>query len=179
MISKSNLILFLLCIYFLMFVNCQHKYEKIHSDIIFCENAKHNQDTILIDSLQNLNFSRLNKFSSCGMEFIYNVPKNIQNIAVCVVFSGRVRTNYAFSNAAVVCSAFSEKKEKLFWNSINLRNVFIGINNWSTFRDSIFFPSDFYGQNYNVISGHLFLGESKAENFDIDTLKIEIKKLLN
>jgi hypothetical protein len=56
--------------------------------------------------------------------------------------------------------------------------VFIGNNNWSAFRDSVIFPRNFFGKKYSLITGFPFLGESSSENFDVDSMRVEIREII-
>lgn len=158
---------------------CQHEYEKIHSEIVVPNPSVKYQDTIIRDSVNNFYITRLFKTASSGMEFKYIIPEKSQNKELCVVFSGHARTNYAYSTSAICFGAFNNEGRSLFWNVIKIRNVFLGINTWSAFRDSLIFPADFLGNKYTIIKGFPFLGESLSENFDVDTMFVEIREIIN
>jgi hypothetical protein len=161
-----------------LFSRCENRYQKIYSEIVIPSPKRCKQDTIIKDSLHNFYFSRLNKASTSGMQFVFNVPEKNQDKELCVVFSGRARTNYAYSNASISFMALTKEGEQLFWNAIKLRNVFIGNNNWSAFRDSVIFPRNFFGKKYSLITGFPFLGESSSENFDVDSMRVEIREII-
>lgn len=160
-----------------IFTGCQNEYQKIHSEIVVPNPSVRYQDTIIRDSVNNFYFSRLFNTASSGMQFSYIIPEKSQNKEVCVVLSGHARTNYAYSTSAICFGAFNDDGRRLFWKVIKIRNVFLGVNTWSPFRDSTFFPADFFGDKYTIIKGFPFLGESLSENFDVDTLFVEIREI--
>jgi len=168
-------IIFLILVSFFL-QSCEDKFSTIYKAQITVNNNRPNTaDTVLYDSINHFKFSRLNKIDVSGITSTFVLPKEHQNKALWVIFSGRARTDYAHSNSSITTAAMSEKNECLVWRAVFLRYFYTDINKWCYFKDSIYLRPDFDGKVYNEISSFAFSGSSSNEKFDIDTLNIQIK----
>lgn len=154
---------------------CGKKNKTIFTDTLVVDDKyKPHEDTVLIDSIRPILFSRLHRPNSFGMRTAYQVPTELQGKKMYVVVSGRSRNNYAHSNAVIVVVTHNAKNEQLSWDFIRMKYQYTEVNYWCNFKDSLKLPPDFYGKEYNLITVMAHLPEG-AEKFDLDGLKVEIK----
>ena len=156
--------------------SCGDKFVNVCESVITVDNNRPNTgDTVLFDSINKFKFSRVNKRDASTLVASFTLPKEHQNKALWVVFCGKARTNFAYSNSSITLAAMSEKGECLVWRAVLLKYYFTDINKWCYFKDSMFLKPNFDGKFYNEISTFGFSGVSQGENFDMDSLKVIIK----
>jgi len=158
---------------------CEDKYSTLKSFNITAAGRSATADTIIKDSINNFYFSRLRYPNTGGLSATYTLTPEHQNKRLYVVVSGRARTNYAQSNAAIVFTAYDDREELLLWHALSLQYYFTDINKWCAFKDSLFFHPAVKNKYYGKISVVAYLGNATNERFDIDTLKVEIKEKIN
>lgn len=159
--------------------SCDDKYNTIQTFKVTANNRSATADTVMKDGSGNFYFSRLRTPGTAGLIATYTLSTEHQNKGIYALVSGRIRTNYAHSNASIAFAAYDDKNEVLVWRAVFLRYYFTDIDQWCAFKDSIYFPANTKGKYYKSISALAFLGNSMKENFDIDTLKVEIKEKCN
>ncbi len=161
----------------ILFFSCEDKYELIDSKTIVSDSKKINGDTILYDSSGSFYYSRINKANSQGLLSQFILPDEFKTAQLEIVFSGRVKTNYAQSNAYINVAPFDQYGVMLGWNGICLRYYFTEINKWCYFKDSIHLKYESWNQPFHLINTFSYLGNSTNEKFDLDCLHVQIKAL--
>ena len=160
-----------------LFVSCEERYRTFNSFIVTPKDNTSSADTTIIDSLGRFEFSRISKAGIGGLSGFSYIGPSHKNRKLCIVFAGRVRTNFTHSFATISFSINGDDKEELLvWRSVNLRTHFYDTNKWCSFRDSLFLPPDFKGKPYQKITVIAFQGDGVGENFDMDTLKVWFKE---
>jgi len=168
-------IFFIVCLIISTY-GCGKKYKTIFTETLVVDNKyKQHEDTVLIDSIRPVLFSRLYRPNSFGMRTAYQVPTESQEKKMYVVVSGRSRNNYAHSNAVIVVVTHNAKNEQLSWDFIRMKYQYTEVNYWCNFKDSLKLPPNFYGKEYNLITVMAHLPEG-VEKFDLEGLKVEIKE---
>lgn len=158
--------------------SCIRNDEVIFQQLIIAD--KHNlhaEDTVIVDKWSKKAYSRLSKPNVAGIQFYYELPTEYQDKHLYVVFDGKVRTNYAQSNAAMVLLAFDKNKNQLCWLVTPLRPSILKQNEWCHFRDSVHISNAINGFNYVALNAFPYINGSSNENLDIDSLKIIVKKI--
>lgn len=167
---------FLIPVFIGVFFGCRDKYTPVFNDtIVVDKNYKAHEDTVLMDSLPPILYSRLNVPNTFGLRTHFELPETSQGKDMYVIVSGRSRNNYAHSFGAIAISSYSEKREQLSWDLIKMRFQYTGVNEWCDFRDSLKLPPNFYGTQYNLINVTAHLPQG-SENFDLDGLKVVISQ---
>ncbi len=133
---------------------------------------------VMVDSLKHFEYSRLKGKSQGGLIGTYTVTPEHSNKQLYVIVSGKIRTNYAHSNSNIIIAATDDKNELILWRGIYIQYYYTEINKWCPFKDSMLLPPSVNNKYYKEVSALAYLGNSENENFDIDTLKIEIKEKL-
>lgn len=110
------------------------------------------------------------------MLYEYHLPAERQDKHFYIVFKGKIRSNYAQSNGAIVFLAFDKNNNQLCWWSLPARPHLVFQNQWNTFHDSLHIPGLINDVIYTTIRAFPFLGESKSENFDVDSLLVSLKQ---
>jgi hypothetical protein len=164
----------LIFVFLVCFVSCEDNYQVVESKILTAKTPPAQSDTIVVDSLTNTQFSRLHKPETFGMTYRYYPSAEIRDKEFKVVFSGRARTNYGFSNAYIIVSVGSQK-ESFGWYGTSLRYFFTDVNTWCNFKDSVSFKRESWHDPYYCINVFAQLADSPTEKFDIDTLHVEVK----
>ena len=119
---------FLLSVIVFFLQSCRDKFENVCENIITVDNNRANTgDTVLFDSINKFKFSRVNKKDASTLVASFTLPKEQQNKALWVVFSGRVRSNFAHSNSSITLAAMSEKGECLVWRATLLKYYYTDI----------------------------------------------------
>ncbi len=166
-----------LTFFVLVFVSCSSPDDIVDSQTIIAgKPGTSSGDSICIDSLTHTPFSRIRKSNTAGLQYVFNVSEANQNKHYYIVFKGRVRTNYALSNAAIVLMAFDKDKQQLCWMTAPLRPFVVQQNNWNYFLDSIHIPNVMNDVRYTTLNAFAYLGNSNFENMDIDTFKVTLKR---
>jgi hypothetical protein len=161
-----------------LFTACREKFSTINECIVAAKDEASTVDTLIIDSAGKFPFSRLNKINNGGLACSFVLEPKYQNKKICVLFSGRCRSNFVQSGATISLSANAEKdNELLSWRAAHLKVHMTDIDQWCSFKDSIVLPPNFNGKVYKTVSVFAFLGGTAGENFDIDTLKVIYKEL--
>jgi len=173
---KFSIINLFLYVIILFVSSCGEKFESIHKEFVIANPKVLAEDVVIKDTTENFYFSRIYIHDKCGLQIIYNVPKESQNKDLWVVASGRTRTNYAYSCASVSLNTRSIDGQMLCWRAISLRYYYTDINKWCHFKDSIFIPRSFFDKTHHTITTFAFLGNSGSELFDMDSLIIDIKQ---
>lgn len=164
-------------IFVLLFVSCSSPNEIVDSQLIVAGKPNTSSgDTVIFDSITRTFFSRISKMSTAGLQYVYTVPEINQNKHFYIVFKGRVRTNYAQSNAAIVLMAFDKDKQQLCWMNAPLRPLIVKQNEWNYFQDSIHIPNVMNDVRYTTLNAFTFLGNSTSEKFDVDTFSVTLKR---
>jgi hypothetical protein len=159
----------------LFFQSCADEYTSIEKFVITPSNHTLKADTIITDEVGGLRFSRLRKVGQAGYSAVTNLSIENRDKKIWVIFSGKVRTNYAHSNATISIAAVGLNQEIVVWNATFLKYFITDINKWCPFKDSVLLPREKLNQKYSVINTMAYLGNSESENFDIDTLRVEYK----
>ncbi len=174
---KIRIVIFLIVTLFFL-AGCSDKYQVIQSITVTPNINKPTGDTIILDSTKKFYFSRLRAKGTGGLIGTYKVTADHVNKQLYIVVSGRVRTNYAHSNSTITVAVNDDQKNTIVWRAMSLKYYFTEINKWCPFKDSIMLAPNTDGKYYNEISVLTFMGPSESENFDIDTLKIQVKEKL-
>jgi hypothetical protein len=184
MSSAGRISLFLFLI--LILCSCEDKFRTFDVQTITVANNKRDtrdtinkpgvQDTVMTDSTGKFRFSRLRFPSSRGLTATCMIEETHREKPLWIVFSGRVRSNYAHSNATITMAAVSPENGMLVWNGSLLRYYITDVNRWCHFRDSFYLESTFTNKPYGEVSVFTFLGDSEHENFDVDTLHVEFRE---
>jgi hypothetical protein len=169
MVKAVFIIVVLVC-----FISCDDNYQVVESKILTAKAPPSQSDTIVIDSLTNIPFSRLYKPGTFGITYRYYPSLDIRDKEFKVVFSGRARTNYGYSNAFIIVSVGSQK-ESFGWYGTSLRYFFTDVNSWCHFKDSVTFKRESWHDPYYCINVFSQLADSPSEKFDIDTLYVQVK----
>ena len=173
-INLYSILLALTCV----LVSCSKPDEVIYQELIIANKHKlHAADTTIVDSVSNTAYSRLSKPNSAGIQFYYELPQEHQDKHLYVVFDGRIRSNYAQSNATIVLTAFDKNKGQLCWLVTPLRPSILKQNEWCHFRDSVHISNAIHGTNYVSLNAFPYINNSSNENLDIDSLNIIVKKI--
>lgn len=154
---------------------CNDTYQTIQNYTITPANKPPAGDSIVKDSASNFYFSRIKLKNTGGLCAKFILEPQHKNKRLCMVVSGKIRSNYPYSNATVTFAASDDKGEVLIWRAIFLKYYFVDRNTWCPFRDSIFVEPSTKGKYYRDIIAFAYLGPSEKENFDIDTLKLEVR----
>jgi hypothetical protein len=161
----------------LLLSNCNDKYNTFQSAVVTVSNNKGvANDTIIKDSVFNFSFSRLQKATARGLNATFTITPEHQEKDLYIVVSGKARTNYAHSNSSITLSAVSSKGELIAWKAFLLKYYYVDNNKWCYFKDSIFLKDNVDSKFYSVINVFGMLGDSKTENFDLDTLHVQLKE---
>lgn len=129
----KKVFLLILIIFFLQ--SCGEKYSTFQHYETTVKNNKPAGDTIVKDSILNFYFSRLCKPGAGGLKASCWIGPAHQNKKMWVVVSGRMRTNYAHSNATITFSAIGKNNEIVLWRAIFLKHYAEDINKWCFFKD--------------------------------------------
>ena len=150
-----------------LLVSCTDEYKTIQSLNITSKNNKAGTSSLsILDSVTKLTFSRLNTKAAGGLIGTFKVGSDYKNKALWFVVSGKIRTNYAHSNATITFAGNEQNGEIILWRAIYLRYFFTENNKWCFFRDSILVPPNINQKYFSEISAFAFLGNSEAENFE-------------
>ena len=133
-------------------------------------------DTVMLDSEENIYFSRIRTKAAFGMYYDFSLPDSLQDKHYDIVFEGRVRSNYAQSRGVIVFTALDKNKNQLCWWSLNFTPHLVRQNQWNHYRDSLHIPGLINDVRYTNIRAFPFLGETVSEHLDIDTFKVTLKK---
>jgi hypothetical protein len=159
------------------FCSCKRDAEIIDQKRILAGDAGvHQMDTVLMDSLTNTLFSRIQKPNAEGMAYTYTLKAPYLEQEIYVIYKGKVRSNFAFSQGALAFVAYDEWGQQLCWWGITLRPHLQYQNEWNTFSDSIHIPALIEKRKYSGIKAYPFLGNSPGEKLDIDSFEITLKK---
>lgn len=110
------------------------------------------------------------------MVYVYRVPPEHQDKHFYIVFKGKIRSNYAQSNASIVFLAYDKNNNQLCWWALPARPHLVYQNQWNTFHDSLHIPGLINDVVYTTITAFPFLGPAKSETFDVDSLKVSLKQ---
>ncbi len=157
-------------------VSCDKTYETIYQCAAVPEKTERGEDTLMKDSSANFNFSRLRKPNSGGISCHYLFEPGKPQSEYYVVFHGRIRTNYAQSNAFINLSSIDVDGNIINWNSSSLKYFVTDTDQWCWFKDSILIKYESWNKPYKMVNVFPFLGPSASENFDVDTLFVELKE---
>ncbi|MBK9284297.1 MAG: hypothetical protein IPM51_08225 [Sphingobacteriaceae bacterium] len=160
---------------FIFLSACKEDYKTIQKFTVTPANREPKGDTIMHDNQGNFDFSRIVKKNEAGLTALINISEENRNKKIWVIFSGRLRTNYAHSNATISIAAIGLNQTIVVWNASFLKYFVTEINQWCPFKDSILLPREKLEQKYSMINTMAFLGNSENENFDVDTLKVEYR----
>jgi hypothetical protein len=178
MSSAGRISLFLFLI--LILCGCEDEFRTFDVQTITVANNKPGsltRDTIMMDSAGKFKFSRLRFPSSSGLNATCVIDETHREKPLWVVFSGRVRSNYAHSNATITMAAVSPENGMLVWKGSLLRYYVVDVNRWCHFRDSFYLEATFNNKPYGSVSVFTFLGDSEREDFDVDTLHVEFREI--
>lgn len=159
----------------MLFAGCEDTYKPIYQATTTAQAPNLFDSQLLTDSLTSHSFARLSKPNSFGIRINCDLKPETKSSSYCVVFSGRARTNYVASNALINVVSTNAKNEILEWNAISIKYHFVELNEWNYFKDSTFIKGGNDNSETKAISVFAFLGNSAAENYDIDTLNVLIR----
>lgn len=132
--------------------------------------------TIVSDSLlRDYYFQRLDTVNKHGFLFNYRFKEEDIKSRPTLIIKGKIRSNYIYSNAAII-AIMTHDNIQVHWLPINLRTQIVDLNVWNKFYDSILLPKSTNEYPINSIAVESFLGDSKNENFDLDSVTIIIKR---
>ncbi|MCE3228224.1 MAG: hypothetical protein K0S32_2775 [Bacteroidetes bacterium] len=166
-------ILFLLGV---LLSSCGESYKTVGRQISVPEKGKLHDDSLLFDSIGKFYFSRLVSPGVFGVYNTFHIPEENIKKELWVVFEGRARSNYPYSNGTITVVGSNEKNETLCWKARFLKSHLIDVNTWSHFKDSIFLPAQLDFKTYNVINTFVLLGPSAGEKFDVDSLVVTVRQ---
>ncbi|HQQ94722.1 MAG TPA: hypothetical protein PLQ93_09220 [Bacteroidia bacterium] len=173
--KRTNALVFLLCMFSL--ISCRQTSVPVREEFLIpAVSPYHMQDTVIYDSLNHLSFSRLRHASDMGMYWHFEMPEEMQGKDYDLVFEGRVRSNYVQSKGVLVFTAYDMHKAQVCWWTLPLSPHIEKLNEWNAFRDSLRLTGWINGAHYSTIRVFPFLGDSKQEHLDFDTLKITLKQ---
>jgi hypothetical protein len=172
---KKPVILSFLC---LLLASCEDRYAVIQTLAITPEALPGRADTVMTDAAGNFRFSRIKTRATGGLNAGWTLPEERRNKELCVVVTGRARSNYAHSNADIVLAASSPTNKLTVWRAVHLRYFNVDENHWFPFRDSFLLKATAENEVYSSMNIFAFLGDSEKETFDMDTLKVIIKEKL-
>jgi len=159
------------------FCSCKPDAERIHQRLILAKDSGvHQMDTVLLDTITKTYFSRIQKPNAEGMAYTYTIPKPYIEKEVYIIYKGKARSNFAFSQGALAFVAFDEWGQQLCWWGITLRPHLQYQNEWNAFSDSIHIPALIEKRKYAGVKAYPFLGNSPGEKLDIDSFQIILKK---
>lgn len=164
------------CFLSLIFVCCSDKFKTVHEQYLFVDKSDLKDDTLIADSVTKAFFSRLSRPSSFGRTLVYKLSKEQEGKEFYIVFYGKIRTNFAQSNATITVVEHTNKSEQICWLSLFLRRHFTDQNKWCYFKDSIRIEPSYMGKLGSSITCVAFLAGTQNEKFDLDTLHIAIKE---
>lgn len=169
---KGRLLLISLMV--VMLVGCRDRYREIYSvTLLPGKNCRVLDDSLLSDSLEKFNYSRLSKGGTYAMRLIYPVPIELRGQELLVTVSGWSRTTNAYSNAIVVVSTSNAKKGQTSWDALHLAYSYTAMNTWCAYRDSVKLRADYYGKLYDQITVYTHLPKD-GEKFDTDQMKVTV-----
>lgn len=157
-------------------VSCGEKYRTVHRQFMLVDKFNLKDDTLITDRETGRPFSRLQRPNTFGRTYVYTLSEKQRGKGFYVIFKGKIRSNYAESNATITVSLHNEKKEQLAWLPLFLRRHFFDINKWCYFQDSIRVEPLYKWNKVKTISCMPYLSNSSAERFDVDTLEVTIKE---
>lgn len=123
-------------------------------------------------------FYRLDSLTEYGPAYTYYLNQEDFDKPICLVISGKARTNYVNSNGAITFALY-DSITQLNWDASKLKCHIVDLNKWSRFEEKIFFRPSTKGFRYNKINVQSFLPNAGKEVFDIDSLKIKLIALPN
>lgn len=168
--AKAIITVLLLC-----FFSCNRNQSVlVMTEEVFANPANQREDTVLKRKDNKGYFSRLYKPNSHGLISRWIIPDSIAEYDFKILFSGRARTNYAYSNASIMLAVMSKEQTVNVWTPLMLRYYFTEINKWCNFKDSLTFKHEAWQSAYYYVNVFAYLGDSQKENYDIDNLKVEI-----
>lgn len=159
----------------LLFAACDNSYETLISKVVIPDQNHVLGDTLINDSLSGHVFSRLYRHSTAGLQFQYDIPTEHQQKKMLVIAGGKIRSNYAMSNSGFAVSVYDNHSKQLVWTILPLKIAYLGINKWVYARDSVLIRANYYNAIPAHVSVNSYLGESKQENFDLDSMFVIIK----
>lgn len=168
----SAILLFFIC--FFCF-SCREEFKSAQKFSVTALNNPPSGDTAMLDEKDKFYFSRITNPSCGGLNAPWKISEENRNKRIWVIFSGRARTNYVQSNATISVAAIGLNQTAVVWQAVFLRYYITDINAWCPFKDSVLLPKEKLEQKYSMVNTIAYLGNSKEEKFDIDTLKVEYK----
>ena len=177
--SAGRIFLFFFLI--LILCSCEDQFKTFEAQSITAANNKPGTaDTVMTDSTGNFKFSRLRIPASSGLTASFKINGEHRKKALWMVCNGRVRSNFVHSNATITMAAVSPENEVVVWRAVFLKYYIVDVNRWCHFRDSLYLGPTANNKPYGTISVFAFLGgDSKGENFDMDTLHVELREMVN
>lgn len=165
-----------ICFFFLILMcSCEDRYDTINTCIALPDKEAHHDDTIMKDSIKGFYFSRLTEASSRGLQCNYTVPPELKNSELEIVFSGKIRTNFAVTNAFINVAAMSEDGAMASWNGLVLRYFITDINKWCPFKDSVHLKPESWHKPFHTIQTFSYRAGSTTEVVDVDSLTVVVK----
>lgn len=158
---------------------CTQKYSTIHEEVVTVNKEKLRDDSLLHDSVLNINFSRLIKPNSYGLESVYKLPNEFKDKELRIIFRGKGKTDQVYTNSFIIVAILQEDSNKvLIWKAASLKYSYTDVNKWCWFSDSIDVGPRQDNKTFNYIDVSAYLGNTTIEKFDMDTLIVEIKSKL-
>jgi hypothetical protein len=159
------------------FCSCKQDAETINQKLILAKDlGVHQMDTVIYDSISKSYFSRIQRPNAEGMAYNYTIPKPYLEKELYIIYRGKVRSNFAFSQGALAFVAYDEWGQQLCWWGITLRPHLQYQNEWNAFSDSIHIPALIDKKKYVGVKAYPFLGTSPGENLDIDSFLVTLKR---
>jgi hypothetical protein len=159
----------------LLLLSCDRIPVKLDEKSILFQEDSLNKTIIVDPNSKNHFFQRLNENYKYGIGYTYQLNDNDAKNGLTFVVKGKVRTNNIYSNGSIII-ILSNNTEQTHWIPNNLKYHIVDLNSWNWFYDSINLPKSTKEYPYNKIFVQTALGDSKSENFDLDSLKFVIKK---
>jgi hypothetical protein len=174
-LNKLFLYLFILGSLF----GCTPKYATIHEEVVTVNKDKLRDDSLIHDTVLNIDFSRLVKPNSYGIESVFKVPNEFKDKELRIIFRGKGKTDQVYTNSYITIAILQEENNKvLIWKAVSLKYSYTDGNKWCWFSDSIEVGPRHENKTFNYIDVSAYLGNTSIEKFDMDTLIVEIKSKL-
>lgn len=156
-------------------LSCDKIPVELNSKSIFFKKDSLNTTIISDSNYKEHFFQRLNENHKYGLGYSYQLKDDDAKNGLGLVVKGKIRTNNIYSSGSVVVILFNNENQ-VHWIPINLNYHVVDLNKWNRFYDSISLPKSTTEYPYNKMFVQTTLGDSRTENFDLDSLYFSIKK---
>ncbi|MBI2723120.1 MAG: hypothetical protein HYX39_13180 [Bacteroidetes bacterium] len=163
---------------FFLFFGCRRS-TVISNDLISASSTTNMGGKKVKDvSIGEHQFYRLDSATEYGPAYTYNLKQEDYNKPICLIITGKARTNFVNSNGAITY-ALHDSTKQLNWDASRIKYHIIDLNVWSRFEEKIYYRASTNGFRYNKIVVQPFLPHAGKEVFDMDSIRIKIVALPN